>query len=110
MRWNVASSANTNAPLPKRRRYTLIGSNSVATYPWQLEQHAHPIYDVCNKTGSIPEERRVAVGLLDARASFEQSGDVTRWTPTDHMLVDSLTKCMPTDLLTNYLRDMTYSL
>lgn len=68
------------------------------------------LYDVWNKTGSFPEDRRVALDLLDVRESIEQFGGVIRWTPTDHMLVCSFTKNMPADLLTNDLHAMVYSL
>ena len=36
--------------------------------------------------------------------------DQIRWIPTDHMLSDSLTKDMPSDLLLHFLKDMRYSL
>ena len=52
----------------------------------------------------------MALDLLDVRESLAQFGDVIRWVSTEQMLVDSLTDNMPTDLLTNYLHDLVYSL
>lgn len=33
---------------------------------------------------------------------------MSRWVPMDHMLVDSVTKCKPSELLTSDLRAMVY--
>lgn len=66
--------------------------------------------DVCNMTGSLPDERRAALELLDVRESLGQFCAVIHWVPTDHMLAYSLTRRVPTDIMTNYLRDMTYYL
>lgn len=67
-------------------------------------------YDVCNKTGRLREERRVALGLPGVRGPLEPVCDVIRGIPTAHMLVDSVTKSLPTDRLTSYLKGMTYDL
>ena len=77
---------------------------------WALGTDCKSLYDVCNKSGSLPNERRVALDLLDIRESIEQYGDIIRWIPTDHMLVDCLTKNMHTDMMSQYLTDMVYSL
>lgn len=60
------------------------------------------LYDVCNKTGRLPEERCVALDLLDVRGSLAHFGADIRRAPIDHMLVDRLTKNIPTYLLTHY--------
>lgn len=110
MMWEFDSNGNTRAPLPKQRRDALFGSTSVATLPMALGTYCKSLYVVCNKTGSLPDERRAALDLRDFRESLEHFGDAIRWVPTVRVLVDSLTKGIPTVLLTNYLRDMTCSL
>ena len=78
--------------IPDRRAYW----ESICHHlPMAFGTACQSLYDVCNNTGSFPEERRVALDLLDVRESFAQFGDVICWIPTDHMLVDSLTKNMP---------------
>ena len=62
------------------------------------------------KPSSTTKEKRVALDLLDVREGVERHGDQIRWVPTDHMLVDSLTKAMNPALLMKYLHDYTYSL
>ena len=46
------------------------------------------------KPTSTTKEKRVALDLLDVREGIEKMGDQIRWVPTDHMLVDCLTKSM----------------
>lgn len=53
----------------KRCRHLLMAFGTDGTW----------LYDACNKTGRLPDERRVALDSLDARVSFEQFGDVIRW-------------------------------
>ena len=77
--------------------------------PFALATDCKSLYDVCTKNGSMPEERRVALDLLDVRESIEEMGDKIRWIPTDHMLVDCLTKAMPPDAMLEYLKHMEYS-
>ena len=57
----------------------------------------------------MPEERRVALDLLDVRESIEEFGDKIRWIPTDHMLVDCMTKNMPPDAMMGYMKSMEYA-
>ena len=57
----------------------------------------------------MPDERRVALDLLDVREGIEEMKDQIRWVPTDHMLADAFTKSMPPDLLLRYLHDGKYS-
>ena len=61
------------------------------------------------KPASTTKEKRVALDLLDVREGIEYFKDSIRWVPTDHMLVDSLTKSMPPTLLNRYMRDYLYS-
>ena len=77
--------------------------------PFALGTDCKSLYDVCTKQGSMPEERRVALDLMDVRESIEQMGDKIRWIPTDHMLVDCMTKNMPPDVMLEYLRKIEYS-
>ena len=77
--------------------------------PFALGTDCKSLYDVCTKNGSMPDERRVALDLLDVRESIEEMGDKIRWIPTDHMLVDCMTKNMPPDSMLDYLRKMEYS-
>ena len=67
------------------------------------------LYDLCMKTGSIPDERRVALDLLDVRESIEYFGDKIRWIPTDHMLVDCMTKQMHPAAMLKFLDTGEYS-
>ena len=39
-----------------------------------------------------------------------RSGDKIRWIPTDHMLVDCMTKNMPPDAMLGYMKTMEYAL
>lgn len=59
--------------------------------------------------GSMPQERRVALDLLDVRECIEQWGDTVRWIPTGVMLADALTKRMPPDVLRQVMTDNRYS-
>ena len=77
--------------------------------PFALGTDCKSLYDVCTKNGSMPEERRVALDLLDVRESIEEMGDQIRWIPTDHMLVDCMTKTMPPDAMLSYLKTMEYA-
>ena len=78
--------------------------------PFSLGPDCKSLYDLCVKEGSIPEERRVALDLLDVRDGVERYGDQIRWVPTDHMLVDCLTKQMHPALLLQFLATGVYSL
>jgi hypothetical protein len=61
------------------------------------------------KEGSIPQERRVALDLLDVKEGIERMNDQIRWVPTDHMLVDCMTKFMPPALMLEYLQSGKYA-
>ena len=77
--------------------------------PFALGTDCKSLYDVCTKQGSMPEERRVALDLLDVRESIEEYGDQMRWIPTDHMLVDCMTKTMPADAMLEYMKTTEYA-
>ena len=77
--------------------------------PFSMGTDCKPLYDVCTKNGSMPEEKRVALDLLDLRESVEELGDQIRWIPTDHMLVDCMTKNMPPEEMPGYLKTMEYA-
>ena len=62
------------------------------------------------KTASVPEEKRVALDLRDVKDGIAENQENVRWVPTDHMLVDGLTKDMSCDYLLKYLKEMQYSL
>ena len=61
------------------------------------------------KEGSLPDERRVALDLLDIREGIEEIGDEIRWVPADHMLVDCMTKAMQPDAMLEYLKTGKYA-
>ena len=61
------------------------------------------------KEGSLPDERRVALDLLDVREGIEEIGDKIRWVPTYHMLVDCMTKAMQPDAMLEYLKTGKYA-
>ena len=67
------------------------------------------MYDTCIKPASTTKEKRVALDLLDVREGIEYFKDSIRWVPTDHMLVDALTKAMHPSLLNRYMHDYLYS-
>jgi hypothetical protein len=77
--------------------------------PFCLGTDCKSLYDVCKKIGSLPDDRRVALDLLDVKEGIEEFGDQIRWVPTDHMLADAFTKSMPPDLLMKYLKTGQYS-
>ena len=73
--------------------------------PFALGTDCRSLYDVCTQSGSLPEERRVALDIMDIKESIEEMGDQMRWVPTDHMLVDCMTKsipCLDANLSQNY--------
>ena len=78
--------------------------------PFCLGTDCKSLYDHTIKPSSTTKEKRVALDLLDVREGVEHMGDQIRWVPTDHMLVDSLTKAMNPALLMKYMADYTYSL
>ena len=77
--------------------------------PFGLGTDCKSLYDVATKLGSLPDERRVALDMLDVKEGVEEFGDLVRWVPTDHMLADAFTKNMPPDLLLQYLKTGIYS-
>ena len=82
----------------------------VKTVKCALATDCKSLYDLCKNDGKLPDERRVALDLLDVREGIQEFGDEFRWIPTDHMLADALTKRMPPDLLLKFLKDGIYSL
>ena len=78
--------------------------------PFCLGTDCKSLYDLCTKDGSLPQERRVALDLLDVREGIEHFGDRIRWIPTDHMLVDCMTKAMAPHLMLEYLKTGRYAL
>ena len=82
----------------------------VRAVPMALATDCKSLYDLCKNDGKLPDERRVALDLLDVREGIEEFGDSFRWVPTDHMLADSLTKRMPPDLMLRFLKNNVYSL
>ena len=80
-----------------------------AQVPLCLGTDCKSLYDTCIKPASTTKEKRVALDLLDVREGVEQVNDSLRWVPTDHMLVDCLTKAMHPSLLNRYMQDYKYS-
>ena len=77
--------------------------------PFCLGTDCKSLYDTCIKPASTTKEKRVALDLLDVREGIEYFKDSIRWVPTDHMLVDCLTKAMHPSLLNKYMTDYLYS-
>ena len=84
-------------------------TEAVRTVPFGIGTDCKSLFDVCTKVGSLPDERRVALDLLDIKEGVEENNDQVRWVPTDHMLADVLTKNMPPDLMMKYLKTGVYS-
>jgi hypothetical protein len=84
-------------------------TEAVTKIPCCVATDCRSLYDLCNKQGSLPDERRVALDLLDVREGLEHFGDKVRWVPTEHMLSDSLTKRMLCPLFMKYFKDNIYS-
>ena len=77
--------------------------------PFCMGTDCKSLYDLCAKEGSMPKERRVALDIMDVREGLEEFGDNMRWVPTDHMLVDCMTKNMPPYAMLKYLQTGEYS-
>jgi len=77
--------------------------------PFCLGTDCKSLYDTCIKPASTTKDKRVALDLLDVREGIEEYKDSVRWVPTDHMLVDCLTKAMHPALLNQYMKDYQYS-
>ena len=72
---------------------------------------AKSLYDMLQKTGSLPNEKRISLGLLAVRESMEASNLQVFWTPTKWMLADSMTKEMNEhEALTIVVKNGSYSL
>ena len=82
----------------------------VRQVPMALATDCKSLYDLCKNDGKLPDERRVALDLLDVREGIQEMHDQFRWIPTDHMLADALTKRMPPDLMLKFLKDNVYCL
>ena len=85
-------------------------NDMVKSVPFCLATDCKSLYELCKNDGKLPEDRRVALDLLDVRDGLEEYGDEYRWIPTEHMLADALTKRMPPDLLLKFLKDSEYCL
>lgn len=68
-----------------------------------------PMHGACNKSGCLPEERGVVLDCTGVRAYLEQVGDVMRWIPAYHMLVDRLAKHISSARLNTSVRYMLYA-
>ena len=81
----------------------------VKKVPFGLATDCKSLYELCKNDGKLPDDRRVALDLLDVRDGLQEYGDEFRWIPTEHTLADALTKRMPCDLLFKFLRDNLYT-
>ena len=77
--------------------------------PFCLGTDCKSLYDVCMKEGSLPEDRRAALDLLDVNEGIEEFGDKIRWVPTDHLLVECMTKAMQPSLMLEFLKHSHYA-
>ena len=98
-------------PLPSIRSSgnTASWKDACAKVPFCLGTDCKSLYDTCIKPASSTKDKRVALDLLDVREGIEYFNDTVRWVPTDHMLVDCLTKAMHPSLLNKYTQDYKYS-
>ena len=62
----------------------------VRAVPMALATDCKSLYDLCKNDGKLPDERRVALALLDVREGIEEFGDSFRWIPTDHICWQTL--------------------
>ena len=60
--------------------------------PAGIATDCRSLFDLLRKPGSLPQERRVALDILDLRDGIENEGLAVRWVPTNHMASDCLTK------------------
>ena len=66
----------------------------LALVPDLLVVDAKSLFDMLQKAGSLPSEKRIAVDLLAVREALERPQDTLQWIPTKWMLADSSTKDM----------------
>ena len=83
--------------------------NMCSKNPFALGTDCRSLYDVCTKSGSLPEERRAALDIMGIKESIEEMGDQMCWVPTEHMLVDCMTKPMPQETMLSFLKTMQYA-
>ena len=74
------------------RRARRARTRAMRQVPAAVLTDCRSVYDLCRKVGSLPQERRVALDLLDVRESLERDGSSIRWAPTDAQPADVLTK------------------
>ena len=73
---------------------SVVWKDACRKVPFCLGTDCKSLYDTCIKPASTTKEKRVALDVLDVREGIEYFKDEIRWVPTDHMLVDALTKAM----------------
>ena len=84
---------------------------SLDTVSGLMAVDAKSLYDMLQKTRSLPSEKRISLDLLAVRESMEASNLQVFWTPTKWMLADSLTKEMKQhEALNIVMRTGSYSL
>ena len=52
--------------------------------PFCLGTDCKSLFDLCSKVGSLPDERRVALDLMDIREGIEEFKDQIRWVPSSN--------------------------
>ena len=57
----------------------------VQDIPCALATDCKSLYDLCKNDGNLPDERRVALDLLDAREGIQELGDQFRWLSLIHI-------------------------
>ena len=80
-------------------------TKNAAKIPCGIATDCRSLYDLCNNLVGLPDERRVALDLLDVKEGLEENQDQIRWVPTEHMLANGLTKKMPPDFLLAFLKE-----
>ena len=59
--------------------------------------------------GGFYSSRATSCSRFDVKEGIERMNDQIRWVPTDHMLVDCITKLMPPALMLEYLHTGKYA-
>ena len=67
--------------------------NQLSYVPQVTWTDCRSLYEMLNKEGSVPGEKRVALDLMDIRQFLDK--DQLRWISTHLMLADPLTKHIP---------------
>ena len=77
--------------------------------PFALGTDCRSLYDVCTKRGSLPEERRVALDIMDIKESIEEMGDQNALGTHISYVSGLYDKVHAPDMMLTYLKTMQYA-